>query len=607
MNQPVEMTKIRLTGLKSQLPKVIDILYELRLLHIVDFDKNVYEGLDYGKPFDSANQFSDHLVKVKAVQAFFGKIPPHEKPRGGEHAFQDLEKNQARFGELFEHFSALSGKLSALEARASDLRKRLREPAGFIGGGGGKRDPSTVEFISGMVEKDVRTALQQHRIDFELVSENTSGGKTAIALFVPKRQAVLTRTVLQSAGFSEAKIAENPGMKKLRQELDEVEKEMELERNKLAKLGRDHQGFFSHYATELESLNEKAECPLRFGMTGNAFVATGFVPSQKANEMERVLLERIGKTIHMEYSNSKKGAPTLLQNPAAIRPFEFFLQLYTLPKYSEIDPTIIMSITFPLFFGFMLGDMGYGIVLLALFLFLRNRTTGILKALTGPLIWSSVGTIFFGFIFGEFFGAEVIHPILNRVHDPTLILGIAVLVGFIHLNLGFLVGFFNEKASHGIRQAVLGKLSWLILEFGILLIGLDAMGVVSMGGPLIGGIVALAAVVMIYLGEGAKGLVELPAILSNVLSYGRLFAVGLSSVSLALVVNQMAGSVWEGGVLGMALGIVILVLGHVLNLALGLLGPSLHAIRLHYVEFFSKFYHGGGTIYRPFGQKEENE
>ena len=306
--------------------------------------------------------------------------------------------------------------------------------------------------------------------------------------------------------------------------------------------------------------------------------------------------------MHLDVSESKENAPIALENPNALKPFEFFLDLYTLPKYTELDPSFLMAITFPLFFGFMLGDVGYGIVTLLLFLFLRSKTKGVMKSLSGVLVWGSIATIIFGVVFGEVFGLEVIeHPLLNRVHDPSLVLGVAVFVGFLHINLGLLLGFYNELKSHGFKHAFLAKLSWIGLEIGLILLAVDALGFAQIG-VIPGAVISLVSVVMLYLGEGAKGLVELPSIFSNMLSYGRLFAVGLSSVSIALVVNEMAAKMFEGGLIGIGIGIIILVIGHVLNIALGLIGPSLHSIRLHYVEFFSKFFHGGGAKYKPFGQ-----
>jgi V/A-type H+-transporting ATPase subunit I len=114
------------------------------------------------------------------------------------------------------------------------------------------------------------------------------------------------------------------------------------------------------------------------------------------------------------------------------------------------------------------------------------------------------------------------------------------------------------------------------------------------------------AVVLILIGEGARGLIELPAIFSNIASYSRLMAVGVASAGLAIVTNELAGSLFSsGGVVGIGFGVIVLILGHLVNIALGILGSFIHGLRLNYVEFFGKFYEGGGKAYKPFGGDED--
>jgi len=179
----------------------------------------------------------------------------------------------------------------------------------------------------------------------------------------------------------------------------------------------------------------------------------------------------------------------------------------------------------------------------------------------------------------------------------------------VHINLGFVLGFFNELRHKGLFKAFAAKLSWILLEAGIAIAATSKISGIPVA---FGTVTAIAALVLIYIGESRKpldfeasirSLIEVPGLFSNLLSYTRLMAVGLSSVSLAAVFNSIAMQSAHGGALGMFIAVLILFIGHTINLALGLLGGFLHSLRLHYVEFFTKFFEGGAVQFKPFGAR----
>ena len=310
--------------------------------------------------------------------------------------------------------------------------------------------------------------------------------------------------------------------------------------------------------------------------------------------------------MHFEPAKNEDKVPVKLKNPKYARAFEFFIDLYSMPSYKEIDPTFFVFLTFPIFFGMMLGDIGYGLMSLIAFWILKKKMPKA-KNFFNILLLASFVSVLFGFLFGEFFGEEKILQfelphLLSRVHDMFTLMYIAIAIGIVHVNIGLIIGFVNELKSHGFMHAIYAKASWIVLEIGIALLALSYFGKISVS-PLIGSIFFGLSILMLLKGEGIKGLIELPSILTNVMSYARLMAIGLSSVILAVIINDSSKEFFHKGGFFILIGVFILIVGHVINILLGLLGSFLHSLRLHYVEFFSKFFHGGAKKYQPFGMK----
>jgi len=309
--------------------------------------------------------------------------------------------------------------------------------------------------------------------------------------------------------------------------------------------------------------------------------------------------------IKISEPSHEQDVPVKLANNKLAKPFEFLMKLYALPKYNEIDPTIFLFITFPLFFGIILGDIGYGIVVALLLMYLSKKFPGA-GPLAKVLMPAAISSVFFGFVFGEIFGFEELFGyelphLISRVHQINDMLIISVVIGIVHVNIGFLLGFLNELSHEGLKKAILAKGSWWVLQLSIAMAYASVSGLVGI--PLyVSGILAAVAIAMLILGE-PQGIIEVPGLVSNILSYSRLMAVGLASVSLAAVVNGFVEDFAHAGGIMIFAAILVGILGHAMNIALGLLGGFLHSIRLNYVEFFTKFFKGGATPYNPFGKK----
>ena len=323
-------------------------------------------------------------------------------------------------------------------------------------------------------------------------------------------------------------------------------------------------------------------------------------------------------------------APVLLHNTGAIYPFEAITNLYALPEYKEIDPTKWLAPFYFIFFGMMLSDAAYGIIM-AVACFIINkkfRLEGMMKKLINMFFWCGISTAIWGALFGgwfgdlptvaakTFFGIDnfAIKPIwFNPVNDPMKLLIFSFILGGIHLFLGMGIQAYMLIRDGKPLDALFDIGLWYVLLVGLVLFGVG--GKIGPAFATAGKYMSIIGVVGILLtgGRRKKGifgkitgglgsLYDITSYLADILSYSRLLALGLATGVIAQVINTM-GSLAGGGIKGSILLIVVAVFGHLFNIAINALGSFVHASRLQYVEFFGKFYKGGGSAFEPFDKK----
>lgn len=618
------MMKVTVIGPQSVMDKAIRELHRLRVVHITDHQKG---ELDIGSPFQKADKLSELLTAARAVSSALGISGKKELSNGfravGVKNMAELEKAMKKLklkvSEIADGSKAAADeikKISLKEQQLASIQKLGLSPDAFSG------YRSISHFFGTVTDAQrLRESLLAVTDKFELFSAEDKGkgvdkGHPLIALFIESGKRNEAADLLASQGFAEiqlSEIRETTGsvvaaLEAVAKKKERLQKQVESGRVALARLAVKWNDFLLLSEQLISGELEKAEAPLKFAVTKNAFIVQGWVPLSALENLESNLGRVTGERIFVEAEPPHHGepVPVKLDNPKPARPFEFFMSLYALPRYDEIDPTLFMFVTFPLFFGLILGDVGYGLVTFFLLLWLKEKMPGSAK-LVNVIVPAAVASVFFGFLFGEVFGFEgafgfEFPHLISRTHDVNGMLLIAFAIGLLHINLGFVLGFLNELRHKGLFRAFAAKLSWIILQVGVALVALAMAGKLNI--PVYVGIaVAVASVILIYIGESMRGMVEIPGLLSNLMSYTRLAAVGLSSVELALVINGLAGQVSHSGAAGIAFGVLILFIGHTINLALGLLGSFLHSMRLHYVEFFTKFFEGGAFPFRPFGSK----
>jgi V/A-type H+-transporting ATPase subunit I len=338
--------------------------------------------------------------------------------------------------------------------------------------------------------------------------------------------------------------------------------------------------------------------------TDRCFVLFGWMPSAAVAGLRQVLAEQHGDAVVVEEREILKQdletVPVMLRNPGYLQPFELLVRLLPLPRYTSIDPTPFVAIFFPLFFGMILGDIGYGFILLLVaasaILFAKRRR--IIRQAGEILLVSSIYTIVFGVLYGECFGELGtrlfgLRPFIDRQTSLVPMVYFALAVGSAHIVVGLVLGVVSALKGRETKEAVFRSLSILVVicVAGILA-SYFAPVAALVRGPLITAV--LVIIPILILTGGFLAPFELLRYFGNIVSYIRLMAVGLASVLLASIANRLAGaagSVW--------IGVVVAILLHAFNILLGVFAPTVHALRLHYVEFFSKFMEPGGKDFKP--------
>lgn len=611
----IEMTRVRVFGPRPVLQATIAALQDASVLHLVDATCNA--GLRRYVPDAAERRRRRHLGRVledlERAFASFAKlgvaVPDDRVPAPPE----------GRAARLAARVAADTAALLARERTLADERDALRvyEPLfddleSLLGTGGKRRVSIYLLLLRSEGALAALRAALEHALGegHDLRTHTLATGDTVVLLLVPGTRADEIEQFLASAHVERAPLPPalaatslDEALPRMRTRLAEVQRELVRIRDDAALLARAHgpdlAAARAHFHDALLALDAEEHA----AASTRAFVLEGWVPARDRDTLAAAL-RAVGPELALEEIEASKwrreDAPVVLTNPRLFAPFEALTSLLPLPRYGSVDPTPFVAVFFPMFFGVVVGDVGYGVVMAAIAIALRlaskpASTARKLAKITGAV---AVYAIAFGVLYGELFGdlgerAFGMHPLwFDRREAVLAFLVLAVALGVVHLVLGLIVAAVNRWRRHR-REAIGRGLTALMLV--LVVVALLAVFQWLPGAFLTPIVVALlVAFPVVVVLEGATALLDFMTILGHVLSYARVMALGTASVMLAVVANRMVGAFGS-----LALGIAFALLFHLVNFAITLFSPTIHVMRLHYVEFFGTFFEPGGGTYRP--------
>lgn len=611
-----EIKRLKLIILKDDLDKVLKEIQKTESLMIIKQENNANNSISIDGVITRANQSINSLSKY---------IPKKEKNQYLEVSLDDFEKVQEN--ENISLIDELVSKKTLLQTEIKSLKEEITSIGCYK-----ELDVRLDELTNTTHSVSHIGLLPQKSFAFatELLDNNNS---YYLELGMQKNQRAiffvnyidddtLVINSLKGYGYLETSLPSFNGtvidyIDYLEDEISNKLQEINIIDMKLTEISKSLPEMKVYVDT---LLSKKARNDVEYSESLDTYLIEGYIPVTKIDSLIEVLNNSCDCfDYEIETPDEKEVIPTYTTNNKVVSHYEGITNMFSVPSHSELDPNPIMSFWYWIIMGMMVGDVGYGFVMLvAAFLFIKitkpNKGT---KSLATVILYSSVPAMLWGALFNSYFGMSVdFYRGIKPMEDALPMLILSISIGVLHIISGLVMKVIREIKDHNYFEMLSKGLSWIFILIGIsLLAGGMALSISIL--TKIGLGVSLAGVLLILLFAGHQkkniiskglsgliGLYDVTSYLGDLLSYSRIMALIMSSAAVASAMNILAGKVIAGGsIVGYLFAVIIFVFGHLFNLVLGLLSAYVHDCRLQYIEFYGKFYDGGGTLFKPLSLK----
>ncbi|WP_461463122.1 V-type ATP synthase subunit I [Methanobrevibacter sp.] len=658
MFQTERMRKLRIVTLDAYAQNIVNVLHEEGIVQIDDIseriqqDPEIAELVTPSKATSQTGQISSLLMKTSSISDTFGNAqafgnsikdtlhsvisPDLIVPKQVDDLDTDaliiyaesvLDDVGAELDPLQEKLSALDTEKSRLTSKITVANKltNLNVDLGTL------RDTNTTSTIVGRIDVESASEVKAelNKITDEIVIDEVKQNNEFISIIVITSNEYKDNVYssLRKFNFDSLDVDDMEGtpsqfISSAQSRLDTIESEKSQLQGQLKELAKKWDDDILALKEQLENEKEKNEIFSSFAQTKNSKFFEAWIPVKKVDEATQ-LIEKASEgycVIEVEdVPDNSEDVPVLQNHSGYAKPYELIVQMYSPLKYNEIDPTLFVAITFPFFFGFCLTDLFYGFLnfLVGYFVLYRGlgrnsediRSYGKIFMACG--IWAMVLGAITNAMLGDFYDRilglgplPTTIPWLDSFHNAATILVIAIIVGFIYLNIGFLLGAINNFRNGDKKEALSSQIVWFVFEFGIIFLALGYMvPSVGMIGFVLGGLFIIASLGLLMWGSGAYGMMDVFSYMGDLLSFARLLALCLATGGVAMTVNiitNMCNTMIPIPIVGLILAIIVFIGGHFVNWLFQTLGATVNALRLNYVEFFAQFYQGGKNKFEAF-------